>query len=149
MSEELKERVLEAEKEVKVGKDPQDVCVREDGKMVVAEWGASLVRLLSASGEEEHKFNVDGKGDGRLQLNKPFGVCEDEKYTYVSDEGNHRVVVYDKRTREVVRILCGNGEGDGENQLKYPQQVRVLGKFLYVADGVEKVFEVDFLGLGY
>ena len=68
MSEELKERVLGAEKEVKVRGYPQDVCAREDGKMVVAELCADAVRLLSASGEEEHKFNVDGKGDGRLQL---------------------------------------------------------------------------------
>ena len=139
MSDERKDQLVleeEKEKEVRVGDQPYDVCVREDGKMVVAEdpYGWSLVRLLSASGEEEHKFNVDGKGDGRLQLNKPFGVCEDEKYTYASDMNNHRIVVYDKRTRKWVRFLCGNGEGDGENQLHKPYQVRVLGKFLYVTD---------------
>ena len=42
---------------------PLDVCVREDGKMVVAEVGGSALRLLSASGEEVSKFNVDGRGD--------------------------------------------------------------------------------------
>jgi len=127
--------ILTFDKKLKVGKLPQDVYVRKDGEIVLACQGKdSRVLLLNASGKEKHTFNVDGFGDGQMQLDGPAGVCEDETHTYASDTYNYRIVVYDKRTRKVVRVLCGNGEGSGKNQLNYPYQVRILGKFLYVID---------------
>jgi len=127
--------------ETKVAESPWDVYKRADGKMLVTHPGrGKRVLLLRSDGSEVAEFimnvdNVDEVKDvdeRQRLLHLPYSVCEDEKYTYV----NHRIVVYDKCTKEVVRFVCGNGRGDRNDKLYSPKQVRVYKGFLYVADSM-------------
>ena len=68
---------------------PWRVAVREEGEVVVAEWGGHCVSIISGSGEKK-SFGTRGSGPG--QFNHPSGVAIDTGGSIlVADHWNHRI----------------------------------------------------------
>ncbi|CAF1542807.1 unnamed protein product, partial [Adineta steineri] len=78
----------------------------------------------------------NGHGNQLNQLNFPkFMFVDKDQSVYVSDEGNHRVMKWEKDAKEGKIVAGGNGKGENLNQLSYPHGVIVdhFGQ-IYVAD---------------
>ncbi|CAF2749450.1 unnamed protein product [Rotaria sp. Silwood2] len=78
----------------------------------------------------------NGYGIGLNQLNKPSYIfVEEEQTVYVGDDGDHRVMKWDKNAHEEIVVAGGHGHGNALTQLSYPNGLFVdsLGT-LYVAE---------------
>lgn len=105
-----------------------DVAHEEDGSVWVADgYGANLVHKLSREGELLLSLSGE-EGAGRFDC--PHGIMIDRRRPsapelYVTDRGNHRIVVYDLRGN-FLRVI---GEG-----LRSPSGLAVCGDELVVAE---------------
>jgi hypothetical protein len=99
-----------------------------DGSVWVADgYGAELVHKLS--GEGEPLLTLSGE-EGAGRFDTPHGILIDrrrpgEPRLYVTDRGNHRIVVYD---------LDGNFLSSIEEGLRSPSGLAVRGEALVVAE---------------
>ncbi|CAF1278660.1 unnamed protein product [Adineta steineri] len=83
--------------------------------------------VVAGGNEQGNKLN---------QLNRPtFIFVDKDRFIYVPDFNNHRVMKWKKGAKEGTTVAGGNGKGANLNQLHYPQGVVVndLGQ-IYVAD---------------
>merc|ERR1712107_685132 len=69
-----------------------------------------------------------GRGAGLHQLNRPRALAFDSSgAVLVADEGNHRVVRWQRGSNTGEVIAGGNGCGNGLHQLHYPRALGVDG----------------------
>lgn len=61
----------------------------------------------------------------------PHSVYYDGDYVYVSDSGNHRIVVFDK---DGFFVTSYGIFGDGDGEFYFPSGIAVSGDYIYVAD---------------
>jgi len=74
-------------------------------------------------------FGSVGSGQGQLQF--PSGMAFDDRFMYVTENGNNRIQVFSKNGSFVRRF----GEpGSGPGQLRSPWRIACDGGLLYVAD---------------
>ncbi|MBS1879661.1 MAG: hypothetical protein JST31_09125 [Actinobacteria bacterium] len=105
-----------------------DVDWRGDGSVWVADgYGAELVHKLSPAGE--HLLTLSGE-EGAGRFDTPHGILVDRRRpedpeVYVTDRGNHRVVVYD---------LDGNFRRVLAGRWRSPSGLAVRGEQLVVAE---------------
>jgi DNA-binding beta-propeller fold protein YncE len=82
-------------------------------------------------------------GDGNVFLKQPRSVYVYNGIIYVSDTGNHRVVVFDSNGK----LLRKFGDDDPAGQLMFPYGVTVVGQEVLVADaGLNRVAVFDMSG---
>ena len=62
-----------------------------DDTLFVCDYGNDCVAAHGLDGSFQHAFGSRGSGDG--EFSSPWGLAIANGLLYVSDEGNHRVVV--------------------------------------------------------
>eukprot|EP00455_Lapot_gusevi_P030041 TRINITY_DN3221_c0_g4_i6.p1 TRINITY_DN3221_c0_g4~~TRINITY_DN3221_c0_g4_i6.p1 ORF type:complete len:226 (+),score=24.64 TRINITY_DN3221_c0_g4_i6:3-680(+) len=74
-------------------------------------------------------------GTGRHQMRSPVGVTVDSRHVFITDTGNHRVLVYTKQSGTFLYRMQ-QGRGSGNNQFNNPYSVSVDSEagVVYVAD---------------
>ncbi len=70
---------------------PYDVCVLDDGTLLVCEFGNNRIQRFSADGRCLGVYGQVGSGDGELQY--PWGIDSEGETIFVLDSGNNRVHV--------------------------------------------------------
>ena len=107
--------------------NPGDVCIDEDGTLIVPDSTDDCVHILNPDGSLRHRFGSSGNEKG--QLNGPFGVATDGENILVADAGNNRVQVF-KYDGTHVCIIESN-----EDPLRQPRGLAVTGDgHMYVVD---------------
>ena len=90
--------------------EPWGVAVRDNGEIVVAEWGYHCVSIFAPNGTKIRTFGTKGSGHG--QFNHSCGVAIDSAGNIlVADKGNHRI---QKFTAEGEFLKAVGGKGSGQ-----------------------------------
>lgn len=114
---------------------PSDIEIDETGSLYVADTGNSRIQKLTPQGI--HLLSIGGETEGESgpgqDLDEPQGITVDrDKFIYVADSNNNRIVVFDAEGRfkfNFGRNGIAHGEFDG------PSDVRVAPDgTIYVAD---------------
>lgn len=86
-------------------------------------------------GSEESGARVGGYGWGLSALDHPSGVATDGNRVYVADQGNHRIVSYDRSLRPLAAFSTRD-TSDVRSRFGFPASVAVSGRGdLIVLDG--------------
>ena len=70
---------------------PYDVCVLDDGTLLVCEFGNNRIQRFSTDGRCLGVYGRGGAGGGELQY--PWGIDDSGEAIFVLDSGNNRVHV--------------------------------------------------------
>jgi DNA-binding beta-propeller fold protein YncE len=107
---------------------PMDLAVMPDGRLVVADAGANLLRVVDRAG---HVTTLPVQG----ALATPHGVAVGPDGTiYVADMKSHRVLAVDSAGR-VTTVAGEEGvSGADSSHLNRPAAVLVHGGWLWIAD---------------
>jgi DNA-binding beta-propeller fold protein YncE len=89
---------------------PLGLDVSADGLVFVADVGIRQILCFDDGGKLVKAYDADGK----LTNPSDVAVSPDAQRLYVTDSKNHRVMVIDRATGDVVDSFGGNGVGDGE-----------------------------------
>ena len=73
---------------------PYDVCVLDDGTLLVCEFGNNRIQRFSPDGSFLGTYGRVGSADGELQY--PWGIDAAGETIFVLDSGNNRVQVLDR-----------------------------------------------------
>jgi ABC-type Fe3+ transport system permease subunit/sugar lactone lactonase YvrE len=71
---------------------PYDLCLLEDGSLLVCEFGNNRIQRFSSDGRLTGCWGAAGRGRGQLAY--PWGVAADAGRAYVVDSGNNRIQVW-------------------------------------------------------
>ena len=114
---------------------PVGITVDRTGRVYVADTGNRRVQVFTSDGKVKHQITLSP--ENLKKPPDPVGVAVDEsrKRLYVSDNDNHRVLVYSLPDYKLVRVW--GSEGSGMQQFRYP--------FLMESDSDGAVFIVDVL----
>ena len=105
--------------------DPGDVCIDENGTLIVPDSTDNCVYIRKPDGSVSHSFGSSGNG----QLKRPFGVATDGENILVADANNNRSQVF-KYDGTPVSIIESN-----EDPLHQPRGLAVTGDgHVYVVD---------------
>jgi DNA-binding beta-propeller fold protein YncE len=74
---------------------PYDVCVLDDGTLLVCEFGNNRIQRFSPDGRSRGMYGRVGSADGELQY--PWGIDAAGDMVFVLDSGNNRVQVLGRR----------------------------------------------------
>lgn len=119
---------------------PFDVLELDDGSLLVSEFGADRIAVLSSEGFKLGTFGASGIGDGGL-LGPQYLASDGNGYLYVSDYGNQRVAKFTTDGEFVLTFGRRSGTFPG---LSEPTGLVHLGDRVYIADrarGVVFVFD--------
>ena len=88
--------------------NPFDVCLDDEGRIVVADYNNNRIQVISKEGETQSTF-----GDsGAEKLNYPVGCVCFRNTTFVSDRGNHCVKAFDQSGKFLYKFgKLGNQDG--------------------------------------
>jgi ABC-type Fe3+ transport system permease subunit len=122
---------------------PRAVAVREDGDVLVSEYGV-VERIQHFRGRDRALVTVmDGSTPGALPFNRPEGLALDQgQRLYVADSCNHRIQVYDALGR-FVRAHGRAGQGLGEFSYPYDIQVDAAGRQYVCEFGNSRIQVLD------
>jgi len=117
------------------------VAAAMDGSVYVADSGYAgpvgartkhVSRLRHFTADCHLLRTVASEGTTSGQVSTPAGLCVDnEGNCWVADSGNHRVQCFSPDGRV---LACWGARGNGWGELRYPTDVAVAGKALFVAD---------------
>lgn len=128
---------------------PQDVDVAEDGTLFVADTGNHRICVWSAEGRPLRTFGSFGPlavWQNPPQFNRPAGVlAHPSGKVYVSDTGNHRVVVVDAKGL-VVTAFGQRGNQDGDFDLPRSLALDHFGNLWVLDSGNSRVQVLSALG---
>jgi sugar lactone lactonase YvrE len=127
--------VNEAGNDSKHFKNPYDVVVTPNGRIVVADTGNIRVQVFEPDGALAFTLGVTGQwGADNSHFDMPYGLGTDEDgFIYVADRGNHRIQIFDANGTYLTTI--GSGQGSGNYQFSYPSGLYTgPSKDIYVAD---------------
>ena len=111
--------------------EPRGVAVSDDGRVIVSEYNASIVSILSNEG----KLKTFGKGANNIKFNGTCGVViTDDGYIIVADYNNHRIQRISMDGQHVTSFGCVGSE---PLQFNYPQGIAIspVTKSIYIAIG--------------
>lgn len=74
---------------------PKHVCVGPAGRVYIADDQNGAIRRYDPKSGQVETVLGRGRGDGRIQLKNPHGVCIYDGKLYVIDSGNHRILSVD------------------------------------------------------
>lgn len=116
----------------------EGIGLGQDGNLLVANSRAfSACQLNLQENQLIEEYGTGVKGSGLNQLNYPVDIAESpDGRVYISDKGNHRIVIYkDKKPYKVI-LNAGN------QALRSPSSLSVLDNRLYVMDEGSSLFHV-------
>ncbi len=128
---------------------PTAIAVADDGTVFVVDAKVNVVKSFAPDGGAGATIGSAGKGDG--QFNFPIGVAVDGKRIVVGDQGNNRVVIFD-RSGKFVRSFGGEVTGGGSRDdyrghFTSVAAVALNGNDIYVLDSAHAYVQVlDELG---
>lgn len=122
---------------------PMDIIRLANGNLLVSEYAADRISVLSDKGKYLKSFGKKGSGEGRIL--GPQYLAEDLKTNriFVSDFGNSRIAVFDNNGKSLYTFGSKTAYFHG---LKAPTGVAVCNGLVYVADaffGAIYVFDVS------
>jgi len=128
---------------------PEDLCVLEDGRIVVSDTHYYRVAIFDQQGELLNTFGKEGRGEGEFFY--PVGIVkDDEDNVYVCEYGgNDRV---QKFTPDGKFLFAFGSFGTGPGQFQRPSGMARTERNVYVADAINNrvlIFADDgeFVGL--
>ena len=128
---------------------PEDLCVLEDGRIVVSDTHYYRVAIFDQEGNLLSTFGKEGRGEGEFFY--PVGIVkDDEDNVYVCEYGgNDRV---QKFTPDGKFLFAFGSFGTGPGQFQRPSGMARTEKRIYVADAINNrvlIFADDgkFVGL--
>ena len=71
---------------------PKHVCTDDDGRVYIADDQNGAIRRYDPKTKRVETILGRGKGDAKIRLLHPHGVCFHEGKLYVVDSGNHRIL---------------------------------------------------------
>ena len=105
---------------------PYDVKFDDDHNMYVAEWDGGRVQVLDKNGDFKSFFDENGT------LGKPSALHIIDKYVYVSDWSDGRIVVYETSSGRFVNSFGGRGNKEGE--FEYPYCINSYKGEVFICD---------------
>ncbi len=119
---------------------PSDIFVGPDGLLYLADTGNDRIQVLYSNFSFVRNI---GKGRGGVQLNKPEGVFVSEKFVFVADTGNNRIVVFDILGNPLETLEPLEDEEEEEDRsFDYPKDVFYFEDKVYIADTENSRIEV-------
>ena len=110
---------------------PYDISCDESGNMYIADHANNRVQVLDPKGQFLRQFTAYSNGE--VRLSRPLGVHVANNHVFVSDFGNHRIVVFHSVSGEFVTSFGGSGSLGGH--FKHPTGITTDHHgFLYVCD---------------
>ena len=109
---------------------PYDVAINQKGELVVTEWKAHCVSVLSLTGKKLLTFGAPGSTPGRFE--RPAGITVDfDGSIVVADSGNHRVQKFSADGK-----FLASANAPGGKEFNWPKGVAYnrVNKKIYVAD---------------
>ncbi len=124
-------------------KQPVNIAIDEDGTRYVADLDHAKIIVYDANNNMTHSFGEPEDLTGKLRPWAPADVAVHEDQLYVVDIKNGRVVIFDKESGKVRRVVGSLGSQEG--QLYMPSSVAVDSKKnIYVGDtGNFRVLKFD------
>jgi DNA-binding beta-propeller fold protein YncE len=121
---------------------PYGLDVDREGRVFIADYGASTVRVFDGQGElVVTLFGEAGSEDGQVSGPMDVAVDDERGLLYVSDFGNNRVQQFalgvgEDGTLTATHLLTIGGYGRGPGEFAYPQNLAVDDQSgrLYVSD---------------
>ena len=110
---------------------PCGVAVSDDGHIVVSEYSANIVSILSKEGKKSKSF---GKGTNNITFSNNQGVViTDDGYILVADCGYHRI---QKISMDGQYVTSVGSNGSDPLYFTYPHGIAIspLKKHIYIAD---------------
>ena len=99
---------------------PLGIFVDDNFDLYVADCGNNRVQLFSSGQQNGKTMAGGGSSDGTITLNCPSGaVLDADKYLFIVDQYNHRVVGSGPNGFRCI-VGCDGGGGAQSNQLSYP-----------------------------
>jgi len=89
--------------------NPLGICMDDEGRVVVADWGNNRIGVFTKDGEPVLKFGDSGRG----KLCRPTDCISHQDIFIVSDKGNNCLQVFD-RSGNFLRNIGEKDEGDGQ-----------------------------------
>ena len=97
---------------------PVDVCVDDEGRIVVVEFDNNRIQVISKEGETHSAFGDSGPE----KLNYPLGCVCFKNITFVSDRGNHCVKAFDQSGKFLYKF---GKQGNQDGQFNSPHLMHV------------------------
>ena len=110
-------------------------CVQDSrGCYYVSEYG-ELDRVQKFSPEGEYLWGWGSHGEGPLEFKRPQNLAIDEEdHLWIVDACNHRVLEFDVGGDAPKLIQQWGTLGDEPGQLRYPYDIVLHGKFVYICE---------------
>ena len=121
-------------------KNPINVCLDDEGRIVVAEFSNNRIQVISKDGETHSIFGDSGPE----KLNHPLGCVCFKNITFVSDQGNFCVKVFDQSGKFLYKF-GKQGNQDGEFNKPYLMHLDPAHNLLVCDHGNNRVqqFSLD------
>ena len=114
-----KEGELRAPRGVRLHNSHVYVCDQGNHRIQVFDCELNFIRTIGS------------RGSGRGEFNEPYDLDFDaEGNAYIADNGNYRIQVLDTSGQFIRQF----GHEEGEERLKEPTAVHIIGQFVYVSD---------------
>ena len=97
---------------------PSDVCLDDEGRIVVAEFSNNRIQVISYEGETHSMFGDSGPE----KLKHPLGCIPFKNMIFVSDRDNHCVKVFDQSGTFLYKF---GKRGDEAGQFNQPYLIHV------------------------
>jgi len=121
--------------------------VVDDGRHRVRVYG--LVNGQASAATYEFQIGTtDTAGNTNVLLDNPYDVFVNDSAIFVSDEDNHRIIVYNL-TGTYLYTIAGGGSGSGNNQLFNPRGIEVDANYVYVADSSNNRIQIFYHNATY
>lgn len=110
---------------------PFDISQLKNGDLIISEYAADRISILSENGRFKTSFGSKGRGDGQF-IGPQYLSVNSRGYIYVTDFGNSRIVVFDSEGKYIFSFGTKTENFPG---LVSPSGICCTDDFIYVADG--------------
>ena len=120
------------------GKTVNAIAISSDKKIYVVNTNNHCIKIFNSRKVEKPEAILgikDKAGDSNTQFKNPYGIAVANNLIYVADTNNHRVQIFDDKSKKYIATLGKTGSGGSSNtQLMSPMGVTVANNRIYVAD---------------
>ena len=109
---------------------PFDISQLKNGDLIVSEYAADRISILSENGRFKTSFGSKGRGDGQF-IGPQYLSVNSRGYIYVTDFGNSRIVVFDSEGKYIFSFGTKTENFPG---LVSPSGICCTDDFIYVAE---------------
>ncbi len=126
-------------------KQPWGITTDSKGRVIVAEYGAHCVTILTPDGVKPQSFGSGGSRD--VQFKCPCGVAVDtDDNIYIADFQNHRIQKFTSSGQHIRTVGC---KGSDPLQFNLPVGIALNTRNLYICDQINDRIQVLTLNLDF